>query len=216
VTFTIDVKDYVSQSLVSNVDVSICARTDIDCAHPVAHGSTNETGRVVVTFQEPGSTDFRGFDGYVQLTSPEIVSYRWFWGGPLSESSLRLIDRPDSKAAIRVMTPADATQLGSGLGIAYDATVTALFALVVDCEWHPSSGVQVAISPTSPNVKEFYGLSPTATVTDMSNPVVTFAYVPEGSVDVIATPMATRKPSSRQTVTVRKGWFTDIQMLPTP
>jgi hypothetical protein len=216
VTFTIEVKDYVSGSTFSNVDVSLCSRMDVDCQNPVAHGSTGPAGRVVLSFREPTVNSFLGLDGYVQVTSPDIIPYRFYWGGPLSESHYELIDQTVGNIAIRLFTPNDAKQLGASIGIPYDPNATGLIAGVNDCELHASSGVQVAAEPTSPAVKEAYGLSRTAMATDMSNPYALIAYLPEGSVDVVATPLALGKASSRQTVTVRKGWFTFIDMLPTP
>jgi hypothetical protein len=60
-----------------------------------------------------------------------------------------------------------------------------------------------------------YGLDPTNKATD-STGTATLGPLPAGSVDVIATPNATGRPSSRQQVYVRPGWITAPMMFPTP
>ena len=46
--------------------------------------------------------------------------------------------------------------------------------------------------------------------------LATFINVPAGLVDVVATPLALGKTSSHQSVIVRPGWITAVDMLPTP
>jgi hypothetical protein len=223
VIFTIDVKDGVSSSIVSNVDVSICDRGDLSCARPLAQGRTDSSGRVVLRVQQLQNlnNNYLGLDGYVELTSPDIVSWRFYWGFPLSEAEFKLIDVPNFFTnAIRVLTPAELTQQSSSLGLGpFDQKTVYLSAGPRDCEWRLGS-LQVTTNPTSPDVKEVYGIDPAATATDPNATFGGFVFmsnVPLGSVEVIATPVATPgKPSSRQSVTTRAGWWTYIPLVPTP
>ncbi len=218
VTMTIQVKDYTSGSLRSGVDVKVCDRNDVDCTSWLARGVTDTTGIVVLHVPNRVDMGFLGLDGYLQLTSPEIVSDMLYWGFPLSEPDYALTDAPASgwNASLRVFTLEELNQLGSSLGIPYDPSLSLLIALVNDCEFRAAPDVEVKTNPGTPTVKEFYGLSTTETATDPTYFSATFIGVPVGSIEVVATPRALNQPSSRETVNVRAGWVTGVMMAPTP
>jgi hypothetical protein len=212
VTFALEVVDFgsvLAGSVVdlSSVDVSICAPYDLDCLHPLQQGSTDGTGRVVLQVQNAG------FDGYIQVNSPDIVP-SLFYGSPAVES--KVVETADSYfGPIPVFKPADLQRLAESYGFTYDKSRGAIFAHSVDCRLHLAPGVQIAISPTDSDVRVFYGMSSTAIATDSSGYAV-FAKVPAGQVTVVATPQAIAIPSGQRTVIVRPNWVTNMFLLPTP
>jgi hypothetical protein len=215
VRMTIQVKDFETGSIFYGVDVKVCERTDVNCDNPRAQGTIGLSGSVVLQFPNPLDFKGLGLDGYVQLQSPEFLPWLFYWGFPLSEPELVLADSPLWGLTIRVLTLNEASAVGTSLGGSYDPGKSLLIATVHDCESHIAPGVQVTTNPADPDAGEFYGLSPTLTATDGYG-FATFAGLPTGSVDVIATPLALGKTSSRQTVTLRHGWVTAPIMLPTP
>jgi hypothetical protein len=175
----------------------------------------------VLQFPNPLSTGNLGLDGYVQLqSSPDagadtkIIPWLYYWGFPLSEPQFALANIPGWSLAIRVVTPAELTQLGNAVGIPYDPSAGLVIAAPIDCNYLTGLGVQITTYPSYPNAKELYGLDPTNQATD-STGTVTLGPLPAGSIDVIATPNATGRPSSRQQVYVRPGWVTAPMMFPT-
>jgi hypothetical protein len=215
VKMTIQVKDFETGSIFHGVDVKVCARADVSCDNPRAHGSIGPSGTVVLEFPNPVDFKGLGLDGYVQLESPDFLPWLFYWGFPLSEPELVLVDSALWNLSIRVLTLDEANALGTSLGSSYDPGKSLLIATVHDCESRLAPGMKVTTNPAGPDAGEFYGLSPALTATD-SYGFATLAGLPTGSVDVIATPLALGKPSSRQTVNVRPGWVTAPIMLPTP
>jgi hypothetical protein len=117
--------------------------------------------------------------------------------------------------SIKVVTADELNNLGTSLGVPYDPSASFLIAFVDDCGSTLAPGVQITTNPPYPTAREIYGLSNTLTATD-SNGFASFAALPAGSIDVIATPLALGKASSHHTVNVRPGWVTDVGMFPTP
>jgi hypothetical protein len=212
VTFTIEVVDFfafVAMKVedLSNVDVSICSTYDIDCLHPLSHGSTDPSGRVVLQAHT-------GVDHYVQVTSPDIVPSLNYPGAPAAES--KFVQTADSHfGPLGVFKPADLQRFYDVYRDTWDKRYGAIIAHSWDCHLHqPAPGVQIAI-PTAPDVSVLYGMTATATETDGSG-IALFGNVPAGTVDVVATPRALGKPSSQKNVIVRPGWVTNLLLVPTP
>jgi hypothetical protein len=192
----------------------------VNCASARARGATNPAGMVV--FEFPNTPDFPqlGLDGYLQLTTADdaaggtkIVPWLYYFGFPISESQYALVDVPSFSLAVKVETPDDATQLAASVGLTYDPSAGYLIAIPTDCEFRLTNGVQISTSPVFPAI---YGLDRNSTSIDALYDFASFAGLPAGSIDVIATPLALGKPSSRQTVSIRSGWTTAVTMLPTP
>jgi hypothetical protein len=223
-TLNIEVRDYISRSLFSQVDVSVCARNDPSCASPKAHGVTDANGSLQLQFpnQPDPLANYLGLDGYLQAKSlkspPEIVPWRYYWGFPLSENEWDSSTDPAGRwnLALTVLTPGDAMALSGSTGITYNPMSSVIIALAVDCFDHGAPDVQIALDPQATAVKTVYGLNPADTATNGTNTFVTFANAPEGTVNVVATPLGLGKVSSRQRVDVRAGWETVVGMLPTP
>jgi hypothetical protein len=187
----------------------------VNCDNPKAQGSIGPSGTVTLEFSNPVDLRGLGLDGYVQLMSADFIPWLFYWGFPLSEPRYALVDLLNSTGAIRVLTSDEATALGLSLGYPYEPGKNLLIATVVDCDSHVAPEMQITTNPVDPDAGEFYGLSPTLTATD-SYGFATLLELPNGSVEVIATPSALGTPSSRQTVNLRPGWVTAPTMLPTP
>ncbi len=219
VTLSIQVEDYINTAKTfAGVDVRVCDRKDVNCtiASSMAHGTTDATGSVVFEIPNPENSIFLGLDGYIQLQSPDIVPWLYYWGFPLSKAAYTLVDSPSSQLGVKVLTPDDANNLFSQAGSTFDPSASTLVAIATDCEFRLAPEVLVATDPPYLTVPETYDLSKSNTSTGMRG-LAAFAGLPAGSIDVIATPLALgNKPSSRQMVTIRPGWVTAVTMLPTP
>ena len=216
VTVTIQVTDYVATGTTyAGVDVKVCDPNDVDCSSPRAQGTTDANGVIALQVPNPYGTTYLGLDGYIQLKSPDFLPYLYYWGFPLSEPEFPLVDSPNFTESIKVLTADEISQLATSLGEPYDPSETLLTAFAGDCAPHLAPDVQITTDPPYPGVLKVYGLSRTLTATDVKG-FATLAFLPAGSIDVVATPLATGKVSSRRTVYVRPGWVTEVAMFPTP
>jgi hypothetical protein len=225
VTLTLTVQSYFQEGvMLPGVDVALCDRQDVTCAHPKASGTTDPAGGVVLEFPNVANLSMLGLDAYLQLRTPDdaeaaakIVPWLYYFGFPLSQPQYVATDSPSATLAIRVETIDDANRLAASVGITYDPSAGYLIAIPTDCEFRRASGLRVTTDPSYPMVQTIYGLDRSNTSTDAVTGFASFVGLPAGSVDVIATPLALgNKPSSRETVNVRSGWTTAVTMLPTP
>jgi hypothetical protein len=209
VTLTVVANDPVAGKTVEGLQVSACSRSDFTCEHPLASGTTDDKGRVVLTCPNKGTTTFFGFDGYVQLISDQIHQLT-IWGHPLSEAQAAR-DTSLFSNVFAVLTPEELRTLG---GVPPDSDHGIIVAGALDCQQWNASEVEFTLDPPA-DVAPVYGFIPSLTATN-SGGYASFSHVRPGVVEVIATPKALGRPSSRQSVLVRAGWVTGIVMLPTP
>lgn len=141
--------------------IDICDKLDITCAdsdpkypkglHPDADGNVE----VVVP---------EGFDGFVQVTGPELVDSRVYVGRPLVE--------PPSVEAIQLLSPSDYNLLATLAGDEPDPTRGSAIVLVLDCGGEGVSGVRFETPTSDSETVQFYLINqapaptPTATATD--------------------------------------------------
>ena len=206
VALNFTVKDFTSGKAVPGVDVAVCGEHDLNCTQPYTQLPTNGTGQVTLPFQNVlNSASQFGLNGHLQLTSPSIVTYLFYWGFPLVEAQLTLY--------ANVVTPAEFQVETKSTGVTPDLTRGTVSPIVYDCLGHPSPGAQVTLSTTFTN--EFNTSGVAATVTGQDG-IVIFDNVPAGPVDLTAVPPAIGMPSSKVSVNVQAGAVTELLMWPTP
>jgi hypothetical protein len=215
---TIEVVDYLTHSPFGNVDVSVCERQDVTCGTPRAHGTANAAGRVVLSFSNPTDPSGRGFDGYVLLQSPEIVTWLRYWDFPLSEAAFK--QSADNGLAgtgqIGVLTPVEFAQYLQSLGATLDPMEGSLVVNAIDCNTTAAPGVVFTTTSSSKATRTYYAFSSTATATD-STGIAAIGPVPPGIVDVTATPISLMKPASVvRGLVVLPNAVTAATLFPTP
>lgn len=141
--------------------IDICDKLDITCVdddplypkglHPDAAGSIE----VVVP---------EGFDGFVQVTGPELVDSRIYVGRPIVE--------PPSVEEVQLLSPDDFGLLATLAGDEPDPTRGSAIVLVLDCKGDGVSGVRFETPTSDDETVQFYLINqapaptPTATATD--------------------------------------------------
>jgi hypothetical protein len=141
--------------------VDICDKLDLACSdtdpkfpkglHP------DEAGTVDITVRE-------GFDGFVQITGPDIVDSRVYVGRPIVD--------PPSVEEIQLLRPTDFELLAMLAGEEPDPTRGTAIVLVVDCSGDGVGGVRFETPNADAETLQFYLINqaptvpPTATATD--------------------------------------------------
>jgi hypothetical protein len=201
-------------------EVAVCDRLDPDCMRPKAQDKTDASGRVVLEFQNrPTRTSSLGLDGFLQLTQPDAAApLLVYWGFPLSEPQMAIADNADVPGAHAVVLgdPKAFENLTTAFGITVDPSRGQVIAEVVDCMGAPAPGVALSLEPLDSDVVIIHSFSPGQSATSGSLNTAFMFNVPAGAVNVIATPQALGRPSSKQAISVRAGWAAEVSMLPTP
>jgi hypothetical protein len=211
VALTVDFFHSTSIEAFANLDIAVCDGQDVQCLHPRAQSKTDAMGRVAFTLQQHGNSTNTtvpafGLDGYVQVTSPEVNPFFTYWGFAITEPRYRFWIGAPTRAEVDGLLTAYKVSLNPSRGN--------LIASLLDCEGLSAKNVVVTLEPSDPDTQVGYGLSPGATETDQDGWAL-FFNVPEGTVNVTATPSGLGKPSSKKTVNVRVGWTTAIWLSPT-
>jgi hypothetical protein len=213
VAVTVEVRAFQGPDL-PGMTVSVCSGTDPDCQRPLVDAGTTDDGGMV-TVQVPTSfQSFNAIGGYVQVTSPSTVPYLYFWGFPLTQPKLRLIDSSYDQYAEQVMTPMMEQSIWSPIVPMLDPERGTVTVIVADCEGAVAPGVTVNYDSTNQAIVETDLLQRATSTGDKG--VVTLANVPVGPLTLTAIPLSLGAISSQLTVDVRKGAQTTVTMRPTP
>lgn len=142
--------------------VDVCDKLDITCADPdpaYPKGlSPDAEGMVDLVVPE-------GFDGFVQVTGPDLVDSRVYVGRPVVE--------PPPVEEIQLLSPSDLNLLATLAGDEPDPTRGTAIVLVVDCGGEGVGGVRFETPNADSETAQFYlinqapTLPPTATATDV-------------------------------------------------
>jgi hypothetical protein len=216
-TFTVDVLDLISYQGLSGVDVSACYAADPGCSAPSGHGVTDAG---VAMFPVAPALVGHGLEAnnYLQLTLPGTVPALFYWGFPVSQPSETFGDAVGTQAEwAQFFGRGDQT-------VTWDTSRGIVVFNAPDCTNYGSSvGVQVALEPTDPLIRKFYGSPPSFAATETNGTGLRpylgfggFVNVPPGTVSLTATPRAIGKVSSQATVYVRQGTVTFVILHPTP
>jgi hypothetical protein len=195
---------------VGGVTVQVCSPDEPTCSASteVTHGTTDPSGRVSLTVPNMPDPLNLGLNGFVRVSSPNIVTTDQYWGFPLVEAQL-VFDLSE------VVTPTELQAFWETANVTTDPSLGAVSVVAVDCRFQAASGVNIKLSSTNIQTK---GVSttfmPTST-TDQTG-LVLFANVPTGPLTLTATPNALGRPSSQVNVIVQAGIVTVVQMFPTP
>jgi len=195
---------------VGGVTVQVCSPDEPTCSASteVTHGTTDPSGRVSLTVPNMPDPLNLGLNGFVRVSSPNIVTTDQYWGFPLVEAQL-VFDLSE------VVTPTEFQAFWEAAKVTTDPSLGFVSVLVFDCRFQPAPGVNIILSSSNMQTQ---GVSttfmPTST-TDQTG-LVLFANVPTGPLTLTATPDALGRPSSQVNIIVQAGIITTVQMFPTP
>jgi hypothetical protein len=184
---------------------------DIDCTTPLGVGVTNTSGEVSLQFQNVtavgGQANGWGLIGYLKVAAPSITPYYYYWGYPLSESTV---------FSYGLLTTASELQgILAALNVMQDPARGIVSVATYDCHWASAAGVEVTLSSADALTRGFSTAGAAATTTDQSGLII-FTNVPTGALQVTATPPGLGKASSSVSATVRRGTITQVLAWPTP
>jgi hypothetical protein len=185
------------------VVVRACAQRDVNCTNPLTPD---------IPIDAEGWVDlplYDGFDGFLEITGPEIVSTLFFYQEPLSTTS-RLDVTPlgvVEKALLPMLTAAIGTPQDPALGLVY--------LRAFDCKNDEALDVRYTIDKLGVPFYFVAGLPSAAPTETDSSGLGGFLNIPEG----IAVVDASLKSGNRDialptTILVRPNWMTGLRLIP--
>ncbi|MEW5850859.1 MAG: hypothetical protein AB2A00_18885 [Myxococcota bacterium] len=208
-TITVRALDYIADTNVEGVTVTLCAENDFDCETPLQTGETDSFGEVTLTL--PLAED-HGFAGHIELTAgdrvPTIVH---LYPPPTGNTSSWLVGVFTHEQLDLVARLAGADNIKPSRGH--------VGALVENCAGDGAAGVTFNLESmdvvTSWAYLENNIPNENATATDETG-TVGFFNVPTGFTFISATRVAGGVMIGRVPVLVRDGWVTTLVVPPTP
>ena len=140
------------KSPVVGVNVDVCDKLDIDCTgkNPDSPKGLKSGPDGIVSFKVA-----QGFDGFVRLTSPDIIDSRIFVGRP--------IITPPSIKEVRLLSKNDYSTLANLAKETADPTRGTSILLAVDCQGLPVGGASFQSPSIDTKSREFYLINPAPT-----------------------------------------------------
>jgi hypothetical protein len=208
-TIDLQVTDQRTDAQVIGALAQVCSPGDTTCSSSteLTHGTTDVNGRVSLTFQNLRDPGGHGLNGFVRVTSQNIVPYDDYWGFPLVEADLPFLDA-------ETVTPAELQEEWNAVEATGDPMRGTLDVYVGDCLYQPAPGVKIVLNPD--NITQGFSSTGTATTMTDQSGIMFFVNVPAGLTQITATPVALGKPASQVNVTVQPGAVTLAVMYPTP
>ena len=200
----LDVSVSTGQAALGGVTVLACNLGS--CATPLANGTTDATGHVVLTLPLGAG----GFTGYLALSAAGYEPEQFFFAYRLSEVR--------SDLQLYMFTSATLAGLVGAAGVTLDPARGVVIVGTGDCDFQAAQGVAVQATGTDGQTKVLYLLanqilSATATVTDAPG-VAFLVNVPAGTIGLTAEPGAIGRTSSQGSVLVSPGTVSYVSLVP--
>jgi hypothetical protein len=183
--------------------VRACAQRDVNCTNPVTPS---------VTIDPQGWVDlplYDGFDGYLEITGPDIVSTILFYQDALSTESRR------DTTPLGVVETQLLPMLTSALGTLQDPQLGLVYLRAFDCKNDAALGVRYSIDRASVPFYFVAGLPSSAVTETEGSGLGGFINVASGIAVVNATLSNGAKPIALpKTLLVRPNWMTGLRIIP--
>jgi hypothetical protein len=184
------------------ITMRACLALDPGCASPVTSPVVSDDAGAV-NFTLPGT-----FNGFFRGEAPSVVSFtffpgQWLTGAKSAQYATGALANTDEVLLNGALNNAVNLDAGSGLG--------EVFVSIRDCNDHRLAGVTLALSRTGPDTLPFYiisGVPSTTTQVTDNGGVGGAVNVPEGSVKITATHLATSTTVGTADVYIRPGELT--------
>lgn len=198
---------------VPNLDALLCTYADPDCTAPVAAGSTDATGLVILSFDtrvSGGAPTRSPFTGFLRLAAPSRDRPpTYVYSPPISETSgVRVVLAP------RQSTGDDFARLAN---ITLDPTRGLIFLAAYDCVGRFAPQVKFVLSGVDASTRLVYtrGLLPSSDAVDTDDRGAAVVFnAPAGAVSVSAWAKGRDVPIARADVLVRAASFTIVVLAP--
>jgi hypothetical protein len=178
-----------------------CNRLDVNCLTPVAAN---------VLVASDGALHLsvaQGFDGYVELTSPNSVPTMFFFNQPV------MVNAVD---AFTIVNPTSLAALAASGGVAIDAQLGQLLVRTFDCEGARASGVQISNGSGGQVFSFADGLPVVGLDVTTADGIGGFVNVRPGLVFLQGIEVGSRRISGTASVVVRPNWLTYGDVEPVP
>jgi hypothetical protein len=192
-----------SGTVPKEVVVRACAQRDVNCTNPLTPD---------IPIDAEGWVDlplYDGFDGFLEIRGPEIVSTLFFYQEPLSTTS-RLDVAPlgvVEKTLLPMLTAAIGTQQDPALGLVY--------LRAFDCKNDEALDVRYTIDKRGVPFYFVAGLPSAARTETDSSGLGGFLNIPEGIAVVDASLKSADKDIALpKTILVRPNWMTGLRLIP--
>ncbi|HEU4578284.1 MAG TPA: hypothetical protein VFS67_08520 [Polyangiaceae bacterium] len=200
---SIQILSLVTGAVPKDVSVRACAQRDLECNNPVSPS---------VPLDAQGYADlslYDGFDGYLEIQGPEIVSTILFY-----QDALALDARRDT-TPLGVVERDRLPMLTAAIGSQQEPQLGLVYLRAFDCQNEPAVGVRYRIDRSSVPFYFVAGLpSGTSTETERSG-LGGFINVPTGIAVVNAELSSGAKPIALpKSLLVRANWMTGLRILP--
>ena len=201
VELTLAVTDTVTGTTPAALNVRACAKLDVSCSTPLtAAVGIADDGLVHLTVRQ-------GFDGFVELTSPNIISTLYFLNRPLMRDS--------AKALATVSTVALGALAAQG-NVTLDPTLGHVLVRAFDCFGDPAAGVELWSDVGGLPFVIIAGLPSVGVQVTTEAGVGGFVNVPVGYAVLDGRWVAGDRRFGTANVVVRQGWFTYGDVEPQP
>ena len=201
IELTLPVLDIVSGRAPEGLSARACAKIDVNCGMPVAAPTGVEVDGAV-HLDVP-----QGFDGYVELTSPETVPTMFFLNREL---------RRDSTEALNIIGRDALGALAARGNVALEPQLGHLLIRTFDCGGAPASGVQVSNNVGGVAFAFIDGLPIAGVDTTSAQGLAGFVNVPLGYAVLQGVLVEESRLLGTSNVVVREGWLSygDVEPLP--
>ena len=208
-TFKLGVVELQSGAMISGALVKVCAKSDATCANPLSMSTTGVDGSTMVT--APSAKD--GIDGYLEVTATDMVP------------SIRYVRFADPVSALNggsllapVLSKKTLAQFGGLLNVTIDPQRAGLLFVALDCTDSSAAGVTAAVDTADNKSVTAYidGAIPSASAkaTDSSG-LGGILNLPVGS-GTVTGKFPGGVQLSTETVFLRAGYFTAVNLVPSP
>lgn len=210
--YTYGIEEAITELRVEGATVKICAFSDPECTTPETQGTTDADGKVTLTI--PAGP--QGLDGYVEISSPTIITTLGFYSYPDNEVIYK--DKLQEHFYM-VMSPTVFGMLMDLSGVTMDTDRGHLIFSSDDCELDTAMGFSAGVSTADQDTIAVYmlGGAPTQSITATSSEGTGGVInVPPGNATVTTTHEPTGTKIGELPVIFRKGAITSVILGPTP
>jgi len=205
---------FVGETPLANVKAKACLNFDIACASPVAEGTTDANGMVLLQL-------YYGFDGYAELepdeTYPDLFpSIHPFLPPP--EKDIPIPADPTELEPVHLVFKNEVNMIAAVLQTKENTAAGHILGLAIDCEGKTTAGVSLKIDTVGTDTLAYYmnqGLPSKTLGATSTTGEAGFVNVPPGMITVTATSEDVGKVSV-VTVPVRAGHISYVPIAPSP
>lgn len=201
VELTLAIVDSITAAAPQGLTARPCEKIDVGCAMPLtAATAVGDDGQVHLPVH-------RGFDGYIEITSPSSVPTMYFLNRGLAR---------DSREQLTTISSAALAALAAQGNVALDPALGHLLIRAFDCLGAPASGVELSSNVGGLPFAFVDGLPNVGADVTTDSGIGGFVNVPVGLAVLEGRRVTGGRSLGQANVVVRGGWFTYGDVEPRP